>query len=72
MKSLDCNQIKIYINLEIIGEENKTKKIYLFLKKNYIYIYIYIYVGPNNLWARPIYLWGVQRPKPRRTMTQAQ
>ena len=29
MKNLDCNQIKIFINLEIIGEEN-------------IYIYIYI------------------------------
>ena len=26
MKSLDCNQIKIFINLEIIGEENKFKK----------------------------------------------
>ena len=31
MKNLDCNQIKIFINLEIIGEE-----------KLYIYIYIYI------------------------------
>ena len=29
MKYLDCNQIKIFINLEIIGEE-----------KLYIYIYI--------------------------------
>ena len=27
MKSLDCNQIKIFINLEIIGEEDKYKKI---------------------------------------------
>ena len=26
MKSLDCNQIKIFINLEIIGEEDKYKK----------------------------------------------
>ena len=33
MKSLNCNQIKIFINLEIIGEEGK---------KIYIYIYIYI------------------------------
>ena len=34
MKSLDCNQIEIFINLEIIGEEDKyKKKIYLFLKK---------------------------------------
>ena len=30
MKNLDCNQIKIFINLEIIEEE-----------KFYIYIYIY-------------------------------
>ena len=30
MKNLDCNQIKIFINLEIIEEE-----------KLYIYIYIY-------------------------------
>ena len=33
MKNLDGYQIKIFINLEIIGEENKNK---------YIYIYIYI------------------------------
>ena len=32
MTNLDCNQIKIFINLEIIGEEDK----------NNIYIYIYI------------------------------
>ena len=31
MKNLDCNQIKIFINLEIIREEDKIKK------KNYIY-----------------------------------
>ena len=37
MKSLDCTQIKIFINLEIIGEEEiRTKKLY-------IYIYIYIF-----------------------------
>ena len=31
MKSLDCNQIKIFINLEIIGEEEiRKKKLYLF------------------------------------------
>ena len=34
MKNLDSNQIKIFINLEIIGEENL-----------YIYIYIYIYIS---------------------------
>ena len=36
MKNLDCNQIKIFINLEIIGEEDRNKKyIYFFynLKK---------------------------------------
>ena len=26
MKNLDCNQIKIIINLEIIGEEEKNQK----------------------------------------------
>ena len=31
-KNLDYNQIKIFIKLEIIGEEDK--------KKNYIYIFI--------------------------------
>ena len=30
MKSLDCNQIKIFINLEIIGEEDKYKKFFFF------------------------------------------
>ena len=34
MKSLDCNQIKIFINLEIIGEKDKYKKLYLFLKNS--------------------------------------
>ena len=29
MKNLDCNQIMIFINLDIIGEE----KLYLFLKR---------------------------------------
>ena len=37
MKNLDCNQIKFFINLEIIGEEDKNKKkiisIFLNLKK---------------------------------------
>ena len=28
IKNLDCNQIKVFINLEIIGEE----KLYIFLK----------------------------------------
>ena len=27
MKNLDCNQIMIVINLQIIGEEDKNKKI---------------------------------------------
>ena len=33
MKNLDCNQIKIFINLEIIEEEDK----------NNIYIYIFFF-----------------------------
>ena len=37
MKNLDCNQIKIFINLKIIGEEDKNKKkiisMFLNLKK---------------------------------------
>ena len=34
MKNLDCNQIKIFINLKIIGEEDKHK----------FYIYIYFLI----------------------------
>ena len=30
MKSLNCNQIKIFINLEIIGEDKYKKKIFIF------------------------------------------
>ena len=33
MKNLDCNQIKIFNNLEIIGEEDKNKKIYIYFSK---------------------------------------
>ena len=33
--NLDCNQIKIFINLEIIGEEDKNKKIISIFKKIY-------------------------------------
>ena len=34
MKNLDCNQIKVFINLEIIVEEDKDKKyISIFFKK---------------------------------------
>ena len=39
MKSLDCNQIKIFINLEIIGEEDKYKKIifiFFLILKNFL------------------------------------
>ena len=33
MEILNCNQIKIFINFEIIGEEDKNKKIiFIFLK----------------------------------------
>ena len=33
MKSVDCNQIKIFINLKIIREEDKYKKNYTFFLK---------------------------------------
>ena len=33
MKNLDCNQIKIFINLEIIEEEDKNN-IYIFFFKS--------------------------------------
>ena len=33
MKNLDCNQIKIFINLEIIGEKDKKKKNYIIFSK---------------------------------------
>ena len=29
MKNLNCNQIETFINLEIIGKEDKDKKIYI-------------------------------------------
>ena len=35
MKNLDCNQIKIFINLAIIGEEDKNKtNLYVFFFKS--------------------------------------
>ena len=43
MKKLDCNQINIFINLEIIGEEDKKKKLY-------IYIYIYKFNKIFTIW----------------------
>ena len=54
----NCNQIKIFINLKIIGEENFYLSIYLFIylkSKNlnihthtHIYIYIYIYLKKSK------------------------
>ena len=42
IKNLDCNQIKVFINSEIIGEE-----------KFYIYIYIYFKKSKNRItWIR--------------------
>ena len=41
MKNLDCNQIIIFINLEIIREEDKDN------------IYIYIYLQEQFLPQRP-------------------
>ena len=34
MKNFDCNQIKIFINLEIIREENMNKIIYTYFSFN--------------------------------------
>ena len=34
MKNLDCIQIEIFINLEIVGEEDKNKKKKLYIFKN--------------------------------------
>ena len=43
MKNLDCNQIKIFINLEIIGQKDKDKK----------YISIFFILGfVNNILDR--------------------
>ena len=42
IKNLDCNQIKVFINSEIIGEE-----------KLYIYIYLYFKKSKNRItWIR--------------------
>ena len=41
IKNLDCNQINIFINLEIIGEE-----------KSYLYIYIYLKSKNRITWIR--------------------
>ena len=38
MKNLDGYQIKIFINLEIIGEENKNKKNYIYFLKSKIFL----------------------------------
>ena len=45
MKSLDCNQIKIFINLEIIGEEEIKKK-----KKN-LYLFFLKYKKISAIWC---------------------
>ena len=34
MKNLDCIQIEIFINLEIVGEEDKNQKKKLYIFKN--------------------------------------
>ena len=42
MKNLGCNQIETFINLEIIGEKDKSKskKIYFLKKSNFFFIFI--------------------------------
>ena len=54
---MDCNQINIFINIEIIGEEDKTKKNYKIIKiwqvlkrstkSQRFRLYIYILVFSN-------------------------
>ena len=44
MKNLDCNQIKIFIHLEVKGEKDKKKK----------NIYIYIYMWGSKTWAHGV------------------
>ena len=46
----NCNQIKIFINLEIIGEENFYLSIYLFIYLNSknLNIHIYIYLKKSK------------------------
>ena len=41
MKNLDCNQIMIVINLEIIGEENKKKIISILILKNLFFFFFF-------------------------------
>ena len=57
MKNLDCNQIKIFINLEIIGEEklyiyfkkfDKNNQVVLFLSKKNIAIFQLIEFNLNS------------------------
>ena len=51
MRNLDFNQnsiLNIFINLEIIGEEDKNKKKYYTI---YIYIYILFYKKTKNISA---------------------
>ena len=40
MKKLDCNQINIFINLEIIGEEDKNPKKKKNLKKKLQFLHV--------------------------------
>ena len=40
MNSLDSNQINIFINLEIIGEEDKYRKIIFIFKKILIFFFV--------------------------------
>ena len=69
MKGLDCNKVKIFINLEIIGEKDKYKKLYLFFKNskkkilqfsttttympNFYYIVYVIYTTKKNITQYP-------------------
>ena len=50
MKSLYCNQINIFINLKIIGEE----KLYIHI---YIYICMYVCIFLKNLKKKKSAIW---------------
>ena len=59
IKNLDCNQINIFINLEIIGEEKSYLYIYIYLKsKNIKYILLRAICGSPV--DRKAQWWGPQ------------
>ena len=45
---------------------------FIYKIKTFTFIWMKKVWGANDLWARPIYLGRIQRPKPRRIMAQVQ